>query len=143
MRISILSIILVIVGCGSIHTIIKFQKKGLMKLKMKIPEDYIFEGLQGDQEVEHRYWYPDSSVIYITSFENTLNYEDIREQGTYYNRFKSYHNNDTLTLRGISSNGLYWQDKLLKNGVTIGYSKVPKNDLQDFISAIESIEIFN
>ncbi len=78
--------------------------------------------------------------IYITTFENTMNYEDIREQGTYYDRFNSLHSKDSLTLKGFSQNGLFWKDKLLKNGITIGYSRVPKNRLREFNESLLSIK---
>jgi|GEM_PF-2983655 len=69
-----------------------------------------------------------------------MNYEDIREQGTYYDRFNSLHSKDSLTLKGFSQNGLFWKDKLLKNGITIGYSRVPKNRLREFNESLLSIK---
>lgn len=138
--INIMAIIMIIAGCGSMHTIVEYQNTNSDKISITIPKNYVFEGIQGGREIEHRYWYSDSSVIYITTFENTLNYEDIREQGTYFERFESLRFMDSLTLEGTGSNGLYWKDKLLENGITVGYSRVPKSRLKDFNKVISSIK---
>ncbi len=72
---------------------------------MDIPRDYIFEGIRGDNDEEYRYWYADSSVFFITTFNNTLNYLNTRETGAYYERFEAIHVNDSLTLGGKDIKG--------------------------------------
>ena len=125
-------------GWCSNYRIISHKFSKGEKVKMKIPNNFVFEGLEGDNEKEYRYWYPDSSVIYITTFENTLNYEAIRQQNTYYKRFDAIYTNDTLTLEGRKPNNTFWKDKLLATGVTIGYSAVPKRRLGEFEKALSS-----
>jgi len=127
-----LTFMLAVIGCKSIYSVVKYKHLGIDRIKLRIPKNYVFEGFQGDHQLEHRYWYSDSSVIYITTFENTMNYEDIRKQGTYFDRFNSLRSKDSLTLRGVNKSGLFWQDKLLENGITIGYSRVPNYRLRDF-----------
>lgn len=128
-----------LLGCKGMYRNVKYQFNKTEEIKIRIPKNYVFEGLQGDHELEHRYWYPDSSVIYITTFANTMNYEEIRRQNTYYNRINALNSNDTLTLKGININGLYWKDILLKSGITIGYSRIPRNRIEEFEKAILSI----
>jgi len=141
-KIYFLSFILCVIniGCVSTHKSIKLKFSEDKRIKIKIPNNFVFEGLEGDYEKEYRYWYSDSSVIYVTTFENTINYEVIRQQETYYDRFNAFHSKDTLTLEGRKSDGTYWKDKLLETGVTIGYSRVPQNRLKEFTDALYSIK---
>ncbi len=109
--------------------------KSKIKYRMEIPKGYNFEGLSGDHESEIRYWYADSSVIYITDFSNTINYYEYRKQGTYQKRFDAVVDNDTLTLQGIDSLGRLWKDRKLKY-ITVGYSRVLPADKAKFEKAI-------
>lgn len=126
-------------GCNSLYKIVDYEFNETERIKIGVPKNFVFEGLQGNHELEHRYWYSDSSVIYITTFENTVNYEEIRKQDTYYKRFNAFHSKDTLTVCGVKDE-LYWKDKLLETGITIGYSRVPKNKLEEFENVILSIK---
>ena len=119
---------------------IKFRGKNKEVLKLNIPKNYIFEGLQAGRKLEHRYWYTDSIVLYVTTFENTLNYNQIRAEGKYYERFEALRSGDTIILSGYNSKSLYWKDKLLKNGITIGYKNVPVKKLNKFDSLVNSFE---
>lgn len=141
MRYFFLLLIFILIGCSSIYRNIKYEYGTSKELVMKIPGNFVFQGIQGDHELEHRYWYSDSSVIYVTIFDNTMNYDEIRKQGTYYNRFNAIQASDTLTLTGTTQNNLHWQDKLLENGITIGYSKVPDKRLVEFNNALRSVKI--
>lgn len=125
------------ISCTTTKTVSYRIGKSPIKYKLEIPKGYIFEGIAGDHEFEKRYWYPDSSVIYITTFSNTLNYDEIRSQGTYYQRFQAIHSNDTLTLAGQDSTGMFWKDKKLKY-ITVGYSNVPLSGKAVFDKAIDS-----
>ena len=127
-------------SCSNYRTISYRLGKSEVIYLMDIPKGYKFEGLAGSHELEKRFWYPDSSVIYITTFHNTINYNDIRKQGTYYDRFYALPTIDTLTLEGVDSLGLLWKDKKLRH-VTVGYSKVPENKKDIFEKIIISARI--
>lgn len=129
-----------IFSCNSPYKMIKFRGKNKEVLKLNIPKNYIFEGLQAGRKLEHRYWYTDSIVLYVTTFENTLNYNQIRAEGKYYERFEALRSGDTIILSGYNSKSLYWKDKLLKNGITIGYKNVPVKKLNKFDSLVNSFE---
>lgn len=108
---------------------------------LNVPTGYSFEGASGNHEREYRYWYSDSSVIYITTFENTLNYDNINAHHLYYDRFQAFHKNDSLTLSGTNENNCYWIDKLLPSGISIGYSNVPTNKVELFNNIIDNARI--
>lgn len=115
--------------------------KGGDKYKFSIPKGYIDEKrFAGDNEYSQEYYYSDSSIFYITTFRNTTNYEEIRKQETYYQRFNALNEGDTITLKGINDHGLYWKDRLLKGGVTIGYSNVNSNSKSEFDKSVMSIK---
>lgn len=128
------------VSCVS-HRLTKFQpyKKGSI-YKFIVPQGFLEEKrFSGCHEYSQEYYYPDSSVFYVTTFENTHNYEEIRKQNTYADRFSAFRSGDTITLEGIDGRGLYWKDRLLIGGLTIGYSKVPTDKKSDFDKSILSI----
>ena len=99
--------------------------------------------MSSDNEYIQEYIYPYSSIFYLTSFGNTYNYDLIRDQETYYKRFQALETIDTLTLRGQNSEGLFWKDKLLETGITIGYTKLPKSKLVAFDTYVESVRRIN
>ena len=75
-----------------------------------------------------------------------INYADMNS--TYYPRVLSrvsggtvpdaILNHDTLCVFGVDSLGRYWKDSLLSNGITLGYSKVPKERKLEFDKVIAS-----
>ena len=76
----------------------------------------------GGEGEEHRYFYSDSSVIYITSLSGagTLNESLINRSADDYNkRFSA----DTASFTGIDKNGLYWKE-IKHYGLFYGYAKV-------------------
>jgi hypothetical protein len=123
--------------------------KSDLRLSMNIPKGYDFQGLVTEHGDEDRYWYSDSSVIYITNFPNTLNYSEIQKQSTYSKMFLAEQQLDTLCLSGKDDFGLYWKDRVLiitmkneKIGYRIvGYSKVPPQHKAKFEEAISSIRM--
>ena len=129
-------------GCinNNIHIIdYKYKrKKNKPIFYMSIPNNYEVSYLSGDHEYVQQYSYDDSALLYITTFDNTPNYEQIRKQGQYYERFNAILNYDTLCISGIDSLGRHWKDSLLSNGITLGYSKVPKERKLEFDKAISS-----
>ncbi len=115
--------------------------KGRDKYIFEVPKKYVSENKIGSGEKYYAqdYLYSDSSLFYVTTFPNTENYEEIREQNTYYKRFSAFHTGDTITIEGIDEKGLYWKDRLLKGGITIGYSRVSIKNKSTFDKSILSI----
>lgn len=119
-----------------------FEPSRAIKYRFEVPNAYQESRIVGDNEYAQDYWYEDSAVFYLTTFSNTYNYDEIRAQGTYYQRFESIilkPSGDTLTLCGYDDAGLAWKDKLLIDGVTIGYSRVPAERLEAFEYALSSV----
>ena len=112
--------------------------KGGPDYSMTVPQGFIFDWFNAGMENEYRYTYADSSFIFITSFENSPNYENIREQGSYHLRFV-LSKDDTLTLTGVDNNGLFWKDKAIGGGIFIGYRGVPKITKNMFDSSLTTI----
>lgn len=132
-----------ILGCTAQKVgFLKFEpfKDGGPKYIFQTPLGYQEKRYSGDHEYQQEYWYPDSIVFYVTTFRNTYNYEQIRQQGTYYDRFEALNSNDTITLKGQDEKGFSWKDKLDGNGVTIGYSNVPPDRLDEFNKAVASLK---
>lgn len=111
---------------------------------LSIPKNYRIVTFQasGEAGAEQQYWYPDSSVIYITSMEGlpTINQDNIKSQeGASEKRFRAFTNDDTLTLSGKDRKGFLWKDTKLK-GVSIGYANVPLDKESIFCTALKSID---
>lgn len=108
------------------------------------PEGYVQEiHYFNEHGYGQEYIYPDSSKFYVLTFTDTDNYENIRNQGTYNLRFWALHTNDTMTLSGKTKDKLYWKDRLLKCGITIGYTKVKLDKKKHFDQSIYSIKKCN
>jgi hypothetical protein len=109
-----------------------------LKLRMEIPKGYKQIILERGTDLEKQYWYPDSSVIYITSdLISYLNNDNIRATGRSGDRDFLL---DSLTLGGIDKNGLYWKDIKMKK-MCVGYVSVPKSKKKQFEDALKSIKI--
>jgi len=147
MKFLVISIILFLIfGCYSIKNIHKetfnFNDNGRNhKLVINIPKCYSFERIKANAEYgrEERYWYKDSSVIYISDLKSgsTLNYSNIRGQkNAYAKRFEF----DTITLSGINKFGKYWKE-IKYNQLFYGYSNIPANEKKLFDHALSSGKI--
>ena len=116
---------------------IKF-KPNRVKLFLDIPDGYVFVRLEGDHgEKINKYIYNDSSIVYVTTFQNTPNYSNIRKQGTYYKKFMVQDSGDTLLLRGVDSLGKYWKNKSF-GGLSIGYKNISFKDKVAYDEVINS-----
>lgn len=107
------------------------------KLVMNIPKgSKLIKITAGGEGEEHRYWYEDSSVIYLSSLggSTTLNEPLINKQQDNYNkRFMS----DTASFAGTDEKGNYWKE--IKNGQLLyGYSNVSIGKKALFDEAITS-----
>ena len=114
------------------------RKKKSPTFYMSVPKGYEVSYLFGDHEYTQQYLYNDSSMIYITTFDNTPNYKEIRKQHYYYKRFVALLNHDTLCIKGVDSLGRYWKDSLMSNGITLGYTRVPKEKKLEYDKYISS-----
>lgn len=131
-------------SCVSINKTKKIKLKyyaGVTKHKitMNIPQGYklIRIGTGGEGE-EHRYWYSDSSLIYLSDASGlvSVNEQSIRNQeGASYRKNLS----DSILLKGVNNNGNYWVEVKYK-GLLYGYSNVPPNKKQLYDSAIQSVK---
>lgn len=116
----------------------KVEQKGkIKKYSFHVPKGYQLNSWTGGYENEKQYWYPDSSVFYITKEHGlpSINYENIRAvEGANANRMLS----DTLTLQGKDKQGLYWKD-IKQIGFSYGFSRVPGEKREIFEAIMKEI----
>ncbi|WP_431160694.1 hypothetical protein [Flagellimonas beolgyonensis] len=108
-----------------------------------IPEGFKKEIIESGQDIEYRFVYNDSSMIYITDEKGTptLNYKNIENDSSSLQKsFLSLMENDTLTLHGKDNLGKFWKNKKLKE-LSIGYLNVNENQKIVFDKAISLIKI--
>jgi len=131
---------IVFVGCSlskDVISTVKFPSTNNPEYLMDIPKGYSFNGIQGNSEVEHRYIYPDSSIIFITSFYNTPNYDILREANLYHKKFEAaVAKQDTLVLEGLYQNK-YWKD-ITYGDISIGYVDASKEKKSVYDKALET-----
>lgn len=143
-KLLLISLIISATACQIFKTnYLIFEPSRAIKYRFEAPKGYQESRILGDNEYAQDYWYKDSAVFYLSTFSNTFNYAEIRSQGTYYERFEAVVLNppgDTLTLSGYDQEGLAWKDKLLSDGVTVGYSRVPPERLEAFEYALASVK---
>lgn len=132
------------VSCLSTTTeTIKYSPyKRSFKYTMELPKGRCKEVyLNGGSDHEQRYYYSDSSFIFITNSPTTCNQNYIEESSDYLKYFNAFLNNDTITIKGKSKSGLYWQDKRIgERGIIIGYSGANKSELLKYEKAINSFK---
>ena len=128
------------------------------KYSMDVPKGYDLKILSVTVENEHRYTYGDSSVIYLTNFRNTPNYDNIKELGDSIlnHRFQNEEMTkeinqllgkesvkvlpDTLELSGVDKNSLHWKDVKIGK-ISIGYQKVPGEKKKLFDKALKTLKV--
>ena len=112
-----------------------FEKK---KITLNIPPGgKLIRILAGGEGEEHRYWFSDSSVIYISSLSGsaTLNDSLIRRSGHYDTFFLS----DTGSFAGVDDKGNFWEE-VKRNKLVYGYSNVPSSKKSTFEKALISVK---
>lgn len=139
--------------------IIKFEPaETYPKYILDVPKGFELKILNVTVEKEHQYTYSDSSMIYLTNFDNTPNYENIKGMGDSIANFRFQNEemtkeinqtlgrefikvlHDTFELSGIDNNSLYWKD--IKVGrISIGYQKVPKEKKELFDKSLKTLRI--
>ena len=116
----------------------KFPNKKQSSFTMQIPKGYVFKGQEGDSEDENLYIYPDSSMLFITDFTNSPNYDILVKEKLYYTKFAAnVLSNDTLFLEGVSKDK-HWRDITYGRKICIGYSNVSKVKKPQFDQALKS-----
>ena len=109
--------------------------------KMKIPKGFKLLRWTGGHEDQCEYWYQDSSVIYLTKDLgiSTINDRNIRNQdNAYAKRLHAFLANDTLSLEGLDSKGLFWKEIKSKT-ICFGYANVTKEKKAVFDEALNTI----
>jgi hypothetical protein len=123
---------------GDIANTIVYHAGGIAPFyAMDIPAGYEEDIAISIHDFERLFWYPDSSVIYITSGTSLINIEkmDALEGGLFFSREALL---DTLTLSGVDRAGLYWKD--VKLGlVSAGYANVSSKKKDEYDRAISSL----
>lgn len=126
------------------------------KYSMSIPRGFKVRTLVGGHsELERRYIYSDSAIIYISNFGNSeLAYSNIRSLGdsisnmrlesielkaNIFHQLGKDYNPETLVLHNKASNGLYWKDVRI-GFLSIGYVNVSENHKNDFDKALSSLK---
>lgn len=109
------------------------------KVIMQVPNGFRLTKIYtGGEGAEYRYWYSDSSLIYVSDAKGntTVNERLIRQQdGAYSRKFVS----DSIMLKGTDERGNYWQEVKYK-GVLYGYSNVPPEKKQLYDNAMLSVK---
>ena len=138
---------------------IKFKPtEAYPKYMLDIPKGYELKILSVTVEKEYQYKYKDSSLIYLTNFDNTPNYENIKSLGDSIANYRFQDEEmtkeinqtlgreavkalpDTFELSGMDRNSLYWKD--IKVGkISIGYQKVPKEKKELFDKVLTTLKM--
>jgi hypothetical protein len=142
-------------SCCSSQELIKVQfnqmalsssQEVIERYTMKLTKSFELRKYLAGGEVgeSNEFWYKDSSVIYITDFPNSLNYDNIQSSGYGYERFEFKMGDkakfgDTLVLSGITKNNLYWKEILVKN-ISIGYMNVTQNKKEIFDNVLKTFQ---
>ena len=107
------------------------------KVRLNVPKDYTRETVLGDSEYEQRFLYPDSSILYVSTFNNTSNYDDIRQSNEYGRWFDAIHTEDkTIEIfYGRSENNFFWKDVVV-GSVIVGYTEADSIKSKKFDATI-------
>lgn len=135
-KILIISITLLFISCSPMQKVKFGDSNDAVRFKMSIPKGYELFRACSSYEEEFVYNYPDSSILYLSSFGNAnVNYDNVRQQGTYYKLFEAQVlHQDSLNLEGVDEKGAYWRNICIGR-YEVGYSNVDKNK-KDFYDRI-------
>lgn len=138
-------LIALLISCSSVDvlTTVKFKPfKNSSSFFIKIPKSYkALMFAAGNEWYGEQYWYPDSSVIYISTGPSMdeLNWSNLKNSGLhdkYLARFSNY--DDTIVFQGVQNDGLYWKAIHMGRIVSIGYANVPQKKKELFDEALKS-----
>lgn len=100
-----------------------YERSREKKIVLNIPQGgKLIKILAGGEGEEHRYWYSDSAVIYISTLSGseTLNGPLIRKTDNYDKFFFS----DSACFTGVDGKGNFWKE-IRKDKIVYGYANVP------------------
>ena len=121
-------------------TLVKYPSNRHTDYTMQVPKGYIFQGKMGDHHVENVYLYPDSSLIFITDFSNSPNYDVLVKDSLYYTKFAAnVLSNDTLFLEGVFIER-YWKD-ITYGPICIGYHNVQESKKSAYDTSLKSFRM--
>ena len=107
------------------------------KVRVNVPKGYTRETVLGDSEYEQKFIYSDSSVFYVSTFNNTSNYDDIRQSNQYGRWFDAIHSEEKAleAFYGRNKNSFFWKDIVLGN-VIVGYTQADSIKSKKFDATI-------
>jgi hypothetical protein len=126
-------------SCGEqVFTYLVRYQKGEIKYKYNVPDGYRLRIWTGGYEDAHEFWYPDSSVFYITKERGlpSLAYYNIRAIPNAYAKSMLF---DTITFSGIDSANRAWKHVEAEN-FSYGYSNVSNANVEVFEKILLQIE---
>ena len=68
-KILIIFIILLFISCSPLQKVKFYHPNDKVRLKINVPKGYDLEHTMGSHEEELVYTYPDSSIVYLSTFE--------------------------------------------------------------------------
>lgn len=107
--------------------------------RIDLSEGYDFQSVTAEGKYEYLFKYQDSSIVYVTSFDNPPTYGFLREQVYFYEMYEAIHCNDTIVHKG-SNDGMYWLNRRVP-GYSIGYMNVQAEDLANSNLVISSFRV--
>lgn len=159
-----LVVVSVILSCGSIEqfSTVRFEResssgsstKTVEQYTMLVPKEHKLETLVGGhRELEKRYIYSDSAILYISDFAQSManysnitslgdsvannRYEPIKLRADVSNQLGEPYEPKKIILSGRSTNGLYWKDVRV-GYLSIGYVNVQESRKIHFEKALRS-----
>ena len=129
------------------HMSLSSKQQVMEKYTMKLPKGFELKKYQAGGEVgeSNEFWYKDSSVIYITDFDNSLNHDNIQSSDYGSKRFEFKMRDkikfgDTLVLSGVTKQNLHWKEILVKD-ISIGYMNVTQDKKEIFNIALKTLQV--
>ncbi|BEG99065.1 hypothetical protein [Bacteroides sedimenti] len=151
---------LIFLSCSTQGRLTKVEFRPLNespKFSLRLASQYKIIDFSSIEERERYFIYPDSSFVYISSFDVSPNYDNINALGDSICNYRFQNKNlsielntkvpylvkllpDTFQLSGISKNNLFWKDIYIGN-ISIGYKDVPLEQKDKFDQFLSSLKI--
>lgn len=133
---------MILLSCLNQRAVLFENKVSNKSFEITLYDNYKYEGISVEMQSEHRFWFPDSSVVFISTFESTLNQENIRNDNKWFEWFEAVNDEDfgSIELAGTSEENLHWTN--IKHGnIIIGYSNVPNQKVIVFDKMLQSFKL--
>jgi hypothetical protein len=135
------AVLLLVSGCHpALTTAVYHPTSYSPRVTLALPTGYALQRVAAEGDVEYRYQYPDSSVVYISTFPTPHSYHPINHQHAFYTKQAAIDAKTALVLAGTDQLGLQWQDRSLL-GVSIGFYGVPANRLAAMQQAMTTLHV--